>query len=104
TVAGWVLVGVGGASLVAGGVTGGLALAGASDLESRCPDRRCTIADQSDYDTNVALGWTSTITLAVGGALVATGGLLLILDAGDEEEGMQALRLGPTGGSFTYRF
>ena len=100
----WVLIGVGGASLVVGGVTGGLTLAQAGDLEERCPDRSCTVADRSDYDTAVALGWTSTATLALGGALVATGGLLLILDDDDDEVQAVQLRIGPTGAHFTHRF
>jgi hypothetical protein len=101
----WVLIGIGGASLVAGAVTGGLTLAQAGELEDRCPDRQCTVADRSDYDSAVTLGWTSTATLALGAALVATGGLLLLLDASDDDE-VQALelRVGPAGGSFTYRF
>jgi hypothetical protein len=96
-VASWVLIGGGAALLAAGGITGGLSLARAGDLEDRCPDRECAPADRDDFDTAVTLGWTSTITLIAGGAAAAAGTIML-LAGGDDDEGDSAglsLEVGP---------
>lgn len=94
---GWVLIGGGGALVVAGAITGGLSLAQAGDLEDRCPDRRCGPTDRDDFDTAVALGWTSTVTLIVGGAAAAVGTALLLVGEADDEgdTASVSLELGP---------
>jgi tetratricopeptide (TPR) repeat protein len=85
-VATWVLFGIGGAALVAAGATGGLSLSQGADLEERCPDRRCTPADQDDYDQAVALGWASTALFVVGGIGVASGVVVWVVDASAEPD------------------
>ncbi len=80
--AGWVVLGVGGAALVGGVVTGALLLAESSSLDAECVDQTCLAT--ADVDTFNALRPTTTVLLAVGGAGVATG-LLLALAFPDGE-------------------
>ncbi len=77
--AGVALLGLGGASLLVGAVTGILTLVDAEQIAERCPDKRCTAEDEPLLDKAVALSHVSTGTLAAGGALAGTGVLLLIL-------------------------
>jgi hypothetical protein len=89
-VGGWVLVGVGGAMLVTGAITGGMALKLDDQLYQDCPDDHCpdTKAYQDDIDKLKTLSLVTDVMLFVGGAAAATGIVLLIVDAtGDEEEG-----------------
>jgi hypothetical protein len=97
-VAGAIVVALGGAGLIAGAVTGALALSRSNAALERCPDNTCASnddrsiaeADQADATT---LAHVSTATLAVGGALAITGTVLLVLGLGAEEE--RGMRLGP---------
>lgn len=105
----WIGFGIGAAGLIAGGITGGLALSASNDLESRCTapvDGGCDRAGvddpagyQSDLDRATILAHVSTASFAVGGAGVVLGlvGLLALGDEGPESRAQ--LRLGP--GSFT---
>ena len=90
---GWLGVGLGGASLIAGGIFGGIALGNKSTAESLCtlgPDpndptkKLCTFSQDDAKSGKVAqynsanttyktMGTISGITLGVGGALVITG-------------------------------
>jgi hypothetical protein len=73
----WSILGVGGAVLVAGGVTGLVAANKASDLSSECPDRRCEddlSAPESAHRTAV----TADILMAVGLVGVAVGATWLL--------------------------
>lgn len=81
---GWVMVGVGGASLVAGLIFGGLASDMADTLEkqnSANPPVEYDAGIQEDEETGRTLQALQILTLAVGGAVVATGVVLLIVDA-----------------------
>lgn len=72
----WVGVGVASASLVVGGITGGLTLSGASKLEDACPSRACTTPDsQDELEGARTLANVSTISFAVAGA---AGGAALV--------------------------
>ena len=81
----WIAIGVGGAGLAVGTVTGVMALGKHSDLSSVCPDGTCNPAseaertsmedDLSEYHT---LGTISGVGFAVGVAGVATGVVLLL--------------------------
>lgn len=73
-------LGLGGAGLVVGAVTGGLSLAKVSDLKARCPNGACAPGDQGSLDTAGALGTTSTVAFAVGAVLVATGVVLFVVN------------------------
>ncbi len=77
---GWIALGVGGGSLVASGVTGLLAIQKKHDVDAACDASGC---DQSGVDASSAgrsLALASTV-LGIGGAVVATGGLTLVLVA-----------------------
>jgi hypothetical protein len=86
---GIVLTTVGGASLVAGGVVGGLALAESSsakdDLPETCtPDRSCLASDEAaieaSFDTAYTMASAADGLLIGGGIAAAAGILVLILD------------------------
>jgi hypothetical protein len=75
---GWIGVGLGGASLIAGGVTGAMAASKASELKNACPENRCPPDQQGNIDSYNTLGTVSTITL-IGGGVLAAGGVALLL-------------------------
>jgi hypothetical protein len=102
-IAGFVALGLGGAALILGGVTGGLAMGKHGDLEEACPEGRCPADQQSNLDSFHTLGTVSTVGFVVGGVLAA-GGLVLVLVApsGGQEEA--ALELGPSSASLRVRF
>jgi hypothetical protein len=65
----WIGVGVGGAALALGAVTGGLALARTSDLDAACPQKACVTPEaQDDLDRATKLAHVSTLGFAVAGA------------------------------------
>lgn len=87
----YVLLGVGGLGIVAGAVTGGLALAAKSDLASRCSNGVCVPRSnrelgsyQKDIDEYHLWGTVSALSFAVGVAGAGAGATLLLLDGGDE--------------------
>jgi hypothetical protein len=73
-------VGVGGAGLLMGAITGGLALAKHADLASKCPGGHCTNM-QGAIDAYNLVGVLSTAGFVAGGALAATGVVLLVVDS-----------------------
>jgi hypothetical protein len=80
-VVGWALVGLGGAGLVVGAITGGAVLAEEDDLLGQCPDRACPPAAHDDARAFDRLRITSTVGFVVGGVAGAVGATLLVLDA-----------------------
>lgn len=81
---GWVAVGLGGAGLIAGAVTGGLALDRQSALDEGCTDGDCPPALHEDVDAFETFRTVSAATLIAGGVL-ALGGLTLVLTAPSAE-------------------
>ena len=78
---GWILVGVGAAGLVAGGVLGGMAMAKTGEVEDGYENSTMTYPEYQDaVDQGEGLELGAIIALAVGGAAAATGATLLILD------------------------
>ncbi len=83
-VPGIVLLGTGGVALLAGAVTGGLALSRADDIKAKCgaEDGTCPASLRSEIEPDVAsaeaLGHAST-GLLVGGGVVAVLGLVLVI-------------------------
>ncbi len=75
-----VTLGVAGAGLVAGAVTGVLSLGMTSDLKARCPGNVCSPGDRGNLDSANAMANTSTATFVIGGAAAVLGGVLLTLD------------------------
>ena len=76
---GWVSAGAGAVFLIAGGVTGGLALARNSKLKDRCADKQC---DQKDKDYSMGrdlLAISSNVAIGIGAAAAVTGVVLLVL-------------------------
>lgn len=82
-VGGWSAVGLGGAAVVIGAITGGVVIARESELETRCPNRACLPADHDDAKSFNALRATSTAMFVVGG-LAAAGGVTVLLLAPDD--------------------
>jgi hypothetical protein len=74
----WVAFGVGAAGLVAGGITGVLAMSKHSTLNDACPGGRCPPDKQGDLDSYHSLGTISTVGFAVGGVGAAAGLVLLL--------------------------
>jgi hypothetical protein len=81
--AAYVLLGVGGAGLIVGGVTGALAFGKASD----CPNKVCKT--QSALDSAKSMATVSTVTFGVGIVGVAVGTILL-LTGNNKSEGPPA--------------
>lgn len=67
------LFAIGGASLVAGGITGAMELSQASSLQSGCANKVCPPSQYGTLDSANALATVSTIMFAVGGAFVIGG-------------------------------
>lgn len=76
---------IGGAGLLAGGITGGLALSKAGD----CPNKVCDT--QSDLDSAKSMATVSTIGFSVGIAGVAVGTILLLTAGTSNEKPAHAL-------------
>ena len=96
---GIVVLGAGGAGLLIGAITGGLAVAAEGDLEQACPGLVCPPEKQDDLDSANTLALTSTVSFIVGGAIAATGVVLLVLRPGGGDAPQAppvSLRVGPT--------
>lgn len=86
-IAPWILVGVGGAALVAGAVTGALALGAVGDIEDACPNDTCPAGYDLEGERDGARTLvTATDFLLLGGALVALGGAAWLLFGGGGEQ------------------
>jgi hypothetical protein len=81
----YVLLGVGGAGLVTGGVMGVLALRKHSQLESSCKSGLCRSSDQAKIKTYHTYGTISGVALGVGVAGVGAGLVLLLTEPKTEE-------------------
>ncbi len=73
----YVALGVGGAGLLVGGVTGFLALGKKSDLDG-CQDKKCPSSEESTLDSAKSLATVSTVGFAVGFVGVGAGIVLLL--------------------------
>jgi hypothetical protein len=77
----WVAFGIGGAGLILGAITGGLALGDHSTLSGECPGGSCPSNDskaQSDLSSYHTMGAVSTVGFIVAGVGAATGVVLLL--------------------------
>lgn len=92
--------GLGGASFIAGAVTGGLSLAQTEDLKDQC-NGACPPTLQTEFDEANTLATVSDVTLLVGGGLVAAGtaGLVWYLVATNKSAARVGLSMGvaPSG-------
>jgi hypothetical protein len=98
SVAPWVVMGVGGAMLAAGAITGVVALGKTSDLERECPNDVCPFGFDLEKARSDARSFVRlTDALVIGGGVVAAGGFtwwLLSRDDGKaaEKKSMQGIR------------
>ena len=69
-------LGVGGAGLIFGSITGVLAIGQHGDLSDKCPDGRCPNNVSGDVDSYKTMGMLSTIGFIVGGVGLAAGAVL----------------------------
>jgi hypothetical protein len=94
-IASYVVLGVGGAGLLAGGVTGAMMLKKRSDLRSECVDNTCRSSSSKKISTYHTYGTISAATLAVGVAGLGTGVVLLLTEPKPEATGDAQLRWRP---------
>ncbi len=75
-----VAFGVGGAGLVLGAITGGIALGDHSSIANKCPagPSSCPASEQSDIDSYHTMGLLSTVGFIVAGVGAAAGVVLLV--------------------------
>lgn len=96
-VASYVVLGIGGAGLLAGGVTGAMALKKRADLRSECVNGVCRSSSAKKISTYHTYGTISAATLAVG--VVGLGaGVVLLLTEPKPEERTTAWRVQPLVG------
>lgn len=102
----FVALGVGGAGLIVGGITGGLAMGKHGDLEESCPDSQCPPDQEDTLDSFRTMGTVSTIGFIAGGVFAATGVVLLLTapSAEEPEAAEVTARFGPGSVSATVRF
>lgn len=95
-IAGWSALGLGGAGLVLGSVTGLLAMSKKSDLESNgCrSNHKCYEDQQGDIDSYDTMRTLSTVGFVVGAVGVA-GGVTLLLTAPKSQSNSVAIFIGP---------
>jgi hypothetical protein len=93
---GYVIGGIGIASLGASGIFFGLRAGKISALDKACPNRTCPSDQQSDIDAGKLYTTIANVTLAVGLAAVA-GGVVLILSSGPSKD-EPAVALAPAPG------
>jgi hypothetical protein len=82
---GWVTLGAGAAVLIAGGITGGMALSQSGKLEEACPDGGCSPSRSGEVDALGSMALTADILIGVGAAAAVAGAVLLLLPGGGEE-------------------
>jgi hypothetical protein len=93
--AGAVLLAVGVAGLGVGVGLRVTALSKFSEVEDRCIGNSCLVSDAEEVDDAETLQTVSTILFAAGGAIAATGVILLIVRPGASEEPAVSLDLRP---------
>lgn len=87
TILGWTGIGVGGAGILVGAITGGLAMGKRGELGDNCSEAgECGPEQQSTLDSYRTMGTVSTIGFIAGGVLAAAGTVLLIVAPSDDVE------------------
>ncbi|MCP4604230.1 MAG: hypothetical protein GY847_27530 [Proteobacteria bacterium] len=83
---GWVTVGVGGALIIGGTVTGIMTLSTNNTIKEKCPEGYCLPSTHEDVDKRDSMAIVTDVLL-IGGALAATAGVLMVIFAkGDNSE------------------
>ena len=82
----FVALGLGGAGLLVGGITGGIALSEHGEIADSCAEGHCSLPQQSTLQPKIdayeTMGAASTIGFIAGGALAATGVILILTTPG----------------------
>ncbi len=78
-IAGWTTLGIGASTLIAGSITGALALSKKKELEPNCPNGNCEGEYANDEETVQTLGKTTDVLMGVGAGIAVTGIVLLIV-------------------------
>ncbi len=87
TILGWTGIGVGGAGILVGAITGGLAMGKRGELVDNCSEAgECGPEQQSTLDSYRTMGTISTVGFIAGGVLAAAGTVLLIVAPSDDVE------------------
>jgi tetratricopeptide (TPR) repeat protein len=81
----YVIMGVGGAMLAGGAVTGILTASQTDELDEVCSDGRCPGSEQDNIDSAKTLAITTDVLLFGGAAVLGTGLVLFLTGALDEE-------------------
>jgi hypothetical protein len=76
--AGFVMLGVSGAALVTGGITGALTFTTQSDLSQKCPNHVCGPESHDELASANTLGLISTISF-IGAGVLATAGIVMVI-------------------------
>lgn len=79
--AGWTTLGVGAATLIAGGVTGGLTLSAANEVNEKCPSGGCYSSEYDLMNKRDNLALATNVLLAVGGTAAAAGIVMVVVHA-----------------------
>ncbi|NLE85149.1 MAG: hypothetical protein GX607_02005 [Myxococcales bacterium] len=95
---GYVSVGLGGALLTAGAITGVLALGKEKDLQQRCPGGRCPPGERETLDEAHTLATTASFA-TIGGAAFGLTGLVLLLTAAAEDPEASGAQPSHAGGA-----
>lgn len=112
SVAGWVLTGVGAASLVVAAVLGGVASVEVDEARedpTLCQDDLCTPKGWNQVDAAEAKAHGSTAMFVIGGASIVSGVVLLLTAQGEDEDepaddvAMLSAEVGPAGVGLTFR-
>jgi hypothetical protein len=101
---GWLTVGLSGALIVTGAVTGSVALKKDNELPGECTDGDPTGCPANEYsdivDKRDRLATTSTVMFAVGGAAAVAGVIMLVIGRnGGEKNTANELSITPAAGS-----
>lgn len=99
-----IVLGAGGAALIAGVVTGVLTLDARSRLDALCPDRACPPGFEGTRDEGSALAAVTDVLLIGGGVVAATGLVLTLVLPGEPSEPAVSVAFAPASISFRGSF
>ena len=87
----WVALGVWGAAAVGAGITGGLTLGKAGDIEDDCGGSECPSSQKSSVDDAKTLGNVTNVLIGVAAVGIAAGIVLFFVEPGLEDEKDKAI-------------
>lgn len=99
--AGFVVGAIGVASLVAGGILGGVAIAKKAEVVDNCTNG-CNQAARDARDSGKVIAHASTATIAIGAAGLVTGLILALTDRPKPEAGSASVSAAPLPGGFAF--